>query len=240
MKKCNVFNEKKHRPGRIAVQDGTAVAKGVTSPILSWAWRCPRCRSGRRTGTRAGSAVPRCKFQRAEVLAYCSVRLKELTAGGHGEHPAALRATAKCTLPPRQPVQDLDAAVERAVVGGVADAEVGVAAAEDVAGDDEQVVADRLGDELGAGAPRGASGRGRTPRPASASSKRSLQARDDAVALAAVVGDDGRRRRSPRRRRRRAARCSGRRRSVNCWSLVISSISRRGPWAKPSRQPVMP
>src|SRR5207249_1431935 len=54
---------------------------------------------------------------------------------------------------PRQPVEDLDAAVEGAVVRGVADAEVRVAAAEDAAGDDQQVVADRLGDELAAAAP---------------------------------------------------------------------------------------
>ena len=39
------------------------------------------------------------------------------------------------------------------VVDGVRDPEVGVAAAEDVAGDDQQVVADRLGDEFGRRAP---------------------------------------------------------------------------------------
>ena len=27
---------------------------------------------------------------------------------------------------------------------------------------------------------------------------------------------------------------------LNCWSLAISWISRDGPWANPSRQPVMP
>ena len=56
--------------------------------------------------------------------------------------------------------QDVEAAIERAVVDGVGDAEVGVAAAEDVAGDDQQVVLDRLGDEVGGGRqPAGARGK---------------------------------------------------------------------------------
>ena len=52
-----------------------------------------------------------------------------------------------------QPAEDVQPAAEGRVVDGVGDAEVGVAHREDVAGNDQEVVLDRLGDELGAGAP---------------------------------------------------------------------------------------
>src|ERR1017187_4606760 len=52
-----------------------------------------------------------------------------------------------------KPLQDLDAALQRPVIDGVAEAEMGVAPAERVAGNDEKVVANRLGNELVARAP---------------------------------------------------------------------------------------
>src|SRR5947209_17666648 len=90
---------------------------------------------------------------------------------------------------PRQPLENLDAALQRAIAGGVADAEVRVARAERAAGDDEQVVADRLADELGAAAPgrlREEIKRAARPRQFVAAGER----RHHAVALALVVGDD--------------------------------------------------
>ena len=52
-------------------------------------------------------------------------------------------------------LQHLQAALDRRLARRVGDAEVGVAAAEDVAGDDEQLVLDRPRDEFAAGAAAG-------------------------------------------------------------------------------------
>src|SRR5437773_1986125 len=53
----------------------------------------------------------------------------------------------------RQLAQNLKAALECAVVDGVRDAEMGIASREHVAGNDQNIMLDRLGDELAAGAP---------------------------------------------------------------------------------------
>src|SRR5262245_32600022 len=50
-------------------------------------------------------------------------------------------------LSPRQPIENLNPPVDRRVGRGIADAEMRVVAAKDLAGDDEQVVADRLVNE---------------------------------------------------------------------------------------------
>src|SRR6185312_8338415 len=55
----------------------------------------------------------------------------------------------------RDSLEDVDSAAERVVRSGIRHAEVRVAMAEYRTGNDEQVVADGLGDELAAGAPRG-------------------------------------------------------------------------------------
>src|SRR5262245_37319121 len=112
-----------------------------------------------------------------------------------GRSPTCLTKTGRfATCPtmgasaPRQPVEDLDAAVEGAVVRGVADAEVRVAGAEDSPRDNEQVVADRLGDELRPGPPGRL--REQVKRPAGVREFESvLQARHEPAALAAIVGD---------------------------------------------------
>lgn len=49
--------------------------------------------------------------------------------------------------------EDVEPAFQGRVVDSIGDAEVGVAAAEDVAGDDQKVAADGLGDEVGGRAP---------------------------------------------------------------------------------------
>ena len=52
--------------------------------------------------------------------------------------------------------EEIEAAGQGGVVDGVGDAEVGVASAEDVAGDDQEIAPDGRGDEFGRGPPRGA------------------------------------------------------------------------------------
>ena len=70
--------------------------------------------------------------------------------------PRRPRAEALDRLAGAAPLQDVEPARQGRVIDGVRDPEVGIAAAEDVAGDDQEVAADRLGDELGGGAPGGA------------------------------------------------------------------------------------
>ena len=126
--------------------------------------------------------------------------------------------------------EHVEAALQGLVVGGVGDAEVGVAAAEDVAGDDQQVAADRLGDELGGGAPGGA-GEG-VEGPLGKGEVEALGERgDDRVALAAVGVDL--RRSGPASSATTPAYWTmlGAQTKLNCWSLAISWISRAGPWA---------
>src|SRR4051812_43533161 len=53
-----------------------------------------------------------------------------------------------------QAVENLDATIDRPIVGGVTEAKVRVRLAEDIARNDEELIADRLGHELGGGAPR--------------------------------------------------------------------------------------
>src|SRR5262245_40698376 len=56
---------------------------------------------------------------------------------------------------PGQAAEDFAAAFEEAVVSRVREAEVRIVRAEDVAGDDQEVVADGLGDEFGPRSPGG-------------------------------------------------------------------------------------
>src|SRR5512147_936021 len=89
----------------------------------------------------------------------------------------------------RQLAQNLDAAIQRRVACGVADAEVRVLLAEGVAGNDEQVIADRLRDELAAGSPRSPREkveRSTAPRDLEAVLERAHQA----IALLLVIGGD--------------------------------------------------
>ena len=65
------------------------------------------------------------------------------------------------------------------------------------------------------------------------------QGGDDEVALAAV-GVDVRGQVLVESRDAGVLERRGAQTKLNCWSLAISWISRVGPWAKPSRQPVMP
>src|SRR5437899_6420094 len=53
----------------------------------------------------------------------------------------------------RQAIENLDAAVDCPASGRVTESEVGIHSAEYVAGNDEELVADRLGHELGGGSP---------------------------------------------------------------------------------------
>ena len=82
---------------------------------------------------------------------YCSAVKSGSAVAIYG--PSCLRRN-PCVSLACQAIEDLDAALQRALVGGVAEAEVRVAAAEDAAGDEQQIVADRLSDELGAAAAR--------------------------------------------------------------------------------------
>src|SRR5262249_36888432 len=89
----------------------------------------------------------------------------------------------------RQPPQDLDAALQGFIAGGVADAEMSVGAAEGRAGDEQEIVADGFGDEVAAAASRRLGEE--IERPARLDEVvDAAQAIAQVVALAAIVGDE--------------------------------------------------
>src|SRR5579883_1981690 len=69
-----------------------------------------------------------------------ALRLRRMATKNTKSHKKYLRAP----LAAGQPVEDVNAALDGGVLRRVAQAEVGVMTAEHLAGDDEQVVADRL------------------------------------------------------------------------------------------------
>src|SRR2546427_10045927 len=58
-------------------------------------------------------------------------------------------------MPGREAIQNIDSALNGLVGGRVANAKMPVLIAEDVAGDNQQIVADGFGDKLACGTPRG-------------------------------------------------------------------------------------
>ncbi len=87
--------------------------------------------------------------------------------------------------------QDLDALIQLGVGGGVADAEMGVAVGEDIAGDDEDVFVDGAFDEVGAGDFAGDFGEDIEGAAGWVDFEKIGEAADDAVAFFAVGVDVG-------------------------------------------------
>src|SRR6266851_4457660 len=68
---------------------------------------------------------------------------------------ALSRGTPQSQLSTRQPLEYLDSPIQRSVVDGKTQSEVGIAITEGFAGNNQQIIADRFGNELTGGSPRG-------------------------------------------------------------------------------------
>src|SRR5437660_260874 len=76
-------------------------------------------------------------------------------SAGHSQAVNSYFSSGASSVPLRKPIQDADATLEDPVFGCATDAEMGITAAENVAGNNEQVVANCFSDKFTSCAPGG-------------------------------------------------------------------------------------